>query len=69
MRSSQRPQSIAIALIKEVKEERLLWLIVSFIQGRIQNDDCCYMLNPPRRCAWGIFVLVIKYIKRQSQFI
>lgn len=38
MNTHQRAQAIAVALIKEIHEERLLWLIVSFIQG-LMNDD------------------------------
>lgn len=38
MNSTQNPKPIAIALIEEVEEERLLWLIVSFIQGLLSDD-------------------------------
>lgn len=38
MNTHQRPQAIAVVLIKQIHEEQLLWLIVSFIQG-LMNDD------------------------------
>ena len=38
MKSSPNPKPIAIAIIEEIEEERLLWLIVSFLQGLLSDD-------------------------------
>ena len=34
-----RPKAIALALIDNIYDENLLWLIVSFVQGLIENDN------------------------------
>lgn len=34
-----RPKAIALALIDSIYDENLLWLIVSFVQGLIENDN------------------------------
>ena len=34
-----RPKAIALTLIDSIYDEKLLWLIVSFAQGLIENDD------------------------------
>ena len=34
-----RPKAIALALIDNIYDENLLWLIVSFVQGLIENDS------------------------------
>ena len=36
--SDIRPKSIALTLIDNIYDENLLWLIVSFVQGLIEND-------------------------------
>lgn len=37
--SDIRPKAIALALIDNIYDENLLWLIVSFVQGLIENDN------------------------------
>lgn len=38
MKSDIRPKVIALALVDNINDDKLLWLIVSFIQGLIEND-------------------------------
>ena len=37
--SDIRPKAIALTLIDNIYDENLLWLIVSFVQGLIENDN------------------------------
>ena len=64
MKSDIGPKAIALALVGNINDDNLLWLIVSFVQGLIENDNGCNMLKPPRRYAWGFlfnFVLNCLY--------
>ena len=37
--SDIKPKAIALALLDNINDDNLLWLIVSFIQGLIENDN------------------------------
>ena len=39
VKSDIGPKVIALALVDNINDDKLLWLIVSFVQGLIQNDD------------------------------
>ena len=39
VKSDTGPKVIALALVDNINDEKLLWLIVSFVQGLIDNDD------------------------------
>ena len=39
MKSDIGPKAIALALVCNINDDNLLWLIVSFVQGLIENDD------------------------------
>ena len=39
MKSDIEPKVIALALVDNINDDKLLWLIVSFIQGLIENDN------------------------------
>lgn len=39
MKQEKLPKTIILSLLDDIEEERLLWFIVSFIQGLIGNDD------------------------------
>lgn len=39
MKSDTGQKAIALALVDNINDDKLLWLIVSFIQGLIENDN------------------------------
>ena len=39
VKSNTVPKVIALALVDNINDDKLLWLIVSFVQGLIENDD------------------------------
>ena len=39
MKSYIGPKAIALALVGNINDDNLLWLIVSFVQGLIENDN------------------------------
>ena len=39
MKSDIGPKVIALALVDNINDNKLLWLIVSFVQGLIENDN------------------------------
>ena len=39
MKSDIGPKAIALALVGKINDDNLLWLIVSFVQGLIENDN------------------------------
>ena len=39
MKSDIGPKVIELALVDNINDDKLLWLIVSFIQGLIENDN------------------------------
>ena len=39
MKSDIGPKVIALALVDSINDDKLLWLIVSFVQGLIENDN------------------------------
>ena len=39
MKSDIGPKAIALALVDTINDDNLLWLIVSFVQGLIENDN------------------------------
>ena len=39
VKSDIGPKAIALALVGNINDDNLLWLIVSFIQGLIENDN------------------------------
>ena len=39
MKSDIGTKVIALALVDNINDDKLLWLIVSFIQGLIENDN------------------------------
>lgn len=39
MKSDTVPKVIALALVSNINDDNLLWLIVSFVQALIDNDN------------------------------
>ena len=39
VKSDIGPKAIALALVGNINDDNLLWLIVSFVQGLIENDN------------------------------
>lgn len=39
VKSDIGPKAIALALVGDINDDNLLWLIVSFVQGLIENDN------------------------------
>ena len=39
VKSNTVPKVIALALVDNINDDKLLWLIVSFVQGLIENDN------------------------------
>lgn len=38
MKSVPKSKAIAVSLLEGIEEERLLWLIITFIQGLLNNQ-------------------------------